>query len=112
MEEAIRALTKGTWLERVQLARKVLAIAAWAEGILGVVYFLAFGGWTLSSRMPMPGGDPSSQAYALVSVLGGAKFRFDWVILFFFWAVLTLLLRMYEIFQEWVDEEEPTTEIE
>ena len=60
----------------------------------------------------MPGGDTSSQAYALVSVLGGASHLFDWVIPFFFWAVLTLLLRMYQIFQLWVDEEEPTTEVE
>jgi hypothetical protein len=105
------ALIQGSWLERVRLVRTFLALAGWLEAVLGVAYFVAYAGWTLDA-LRIPELAASARPGALVSLLGGATHLFDWIFPFVCWAVLTLLLQMYDLFrEEEVAEMEATSEI-
>ena len=102
-------LRQGTWLERVKLLQTFLAWAGWLTAVLGVLYFVANVFWIVNQLQELP---PSERSRLWVWLLSGAARLFDWVFPFFCWAVLTLLLHMYDIFREWSDDEEPAVETE
>ncbi len=87
---------RGDWLSQVQLLRTFLGWAGLVEAVLGAGAYLFFAVMNLQ-QFNIPEA-PSQRPHLLFLLLTGTTYLFYWVIPLFCWAVLTVLLKMYEYF--------------